>query len=110
MRGILFGFFGCAALGLFAAASGCGDKDNLDTCMDGQGCDPPPCISGSDGSCDCEDLCGDQLIRAACQPNPDMTASCTCFSGGMEVGTCMSQTTMSACDLTAGCCASYFGP
>jgi len=84
-------------------------EDDLDACLDGPGCDPPPCIAAADGSCECANFCGDQLIRAACQPNPDMTASCTCFSGDVEVGTCMDQTTMPACDLTAGCCASYFG-
>lgn len=197
MRGLLLGLIGCAALGLFAASSGCGDtvtsggsggggaasgtsgtagggtatcaqacdklaqagcgqpsgctadceeayddspacktqfdellgclvenasgssgckpaacdqaEDDLDACQDASGCDMSSCSVASDGSCDCEDFCNNQLIRATCQPNPDMTAACTCFSGGAEVGTCTSQSPMSACDLTAGCCASYFG-
>jgi hypothetical protein len=78
--------------------------DAFDACAAANSCFPTMCDETSDGSCDCGRACNGKAIRAACQPPmPDMTSACTCYLGGVEVGPA------SACDLEAGCCASYFG-
>ncbi len=89
----------------------CDEVDNaMETCADAQSCDQAPCAVSSDGACDCESTCMGQTRQAACQPMPDGSIACTCSAGGMQVGTCTENAGSTlACDLTEGCCSSYFG-
>jgi hypothetical protein len=72
-------------------------------------CEPGPCYAGSDGSCGCDAECTDGSVYATdCVPAGSGTVVCSCTIDAVPVGSCSDPMGMEACDIFAGCCASFF--
>lgn len=114
------------ALGICAAAVGCGAKVTVDVGAPGAGgaggtttsgtptnttgsgtaCGGMSCSGSSDGSCDCQGFCNGQKLEVQCVPTPG-GGSCTCIENGIKIANCQ-QPGAATCSLTTGCCASQF--